>query len=120
MGKTSLVKQLLHAEGLGLLLIALVGYAWQGFHWWQFGLALFVPDLVMIGYLWGPKVGSICYNFGHFTLWPLSLLALGVLNNWQLGLQIGLIWLAHLGLDRMLGYGLKYPTQFKDTHLGRV
>ncbi|MCA0353953.1 MAG: DUF4260 domain-containing protein [Chloroflexi bacterium] len=120
MANSSLVKRLLHAEGLGLLLIAVLGYAWQGFSWWQFALALFAPDLVMLGYLWGPKVGSICYNFGHITLWPLSFLALGVLNNWQLGLQVGLIWLAHIGLDRMLGYGLKYPTQFKDTHLGRV
>ncbi|WP_110513382.1 DUF4260 domain-containing protein [Herpetosiphon llansteffanensis] len=120
MKTASLAKQLLHAEGLGLLLIAILGYAWQGFAWWQFALALFAPDLLMLGYLWGPKVGSICYNLGHVTLLPLSFLALGVVNDWRLGLQIGLIWLSHIGLDRMLGYGLKYPTQFKDTHLGRV
>lgn len=120
MKTASLAKHLLHAEGFGLLAIAVLGYAWQGFAWWQFALALFAPDLLMLGYLWGPKVGSICYNLGHVTLLPLSFLALGMVNDWRLGLQIGLIWLAHIGLDRMLGYGLKYPTQFKDTHLGRV
>jgi hypothetical protein len=107
-------------EGLVLLLAALGFYAWSGQSWWPFVILLLVPDLFMLGYLAGSKVGAAIYNFGHLLVWPVLLIGIGVLleNSFLLGL--GVIWLAHLGMDRVLGYGFKLPTGFKDTHLGRI
>jgi hypothetical protein len=112
--------RLLQLEGVVVLLLALFGFWMTQGNWWQFALLLLAPDLSMIGYLAGPRVGSITYNVFHNYFFPASLLALSVpafgLPLWH----IGLIWFAHIGMDRMLGYGLKYPTAFKDTHLQRV
>jgi hypothetical protein len=82
--------------------------------------ALLLPDLSMIGYLRGPGLGSITYNAAHHLVLALALLGLG----WWLGvgwlLLAGAVVLAHVGMDRALGYGLKLPTDFRDTHLGRI
>ncbi len=85
-------------------------------HWWIFPVLFFAPDLFMIGYLRDTKVGALLYNLGHSYFLP-SLL---VLYGWHhhLALAIGLIWLGHVGFDRMAGYGLKYDSSFKHTHLG--
>ena len=68
----------------------------------------------------GPRAGAATYNAVHTELWPIVIAALGVLADASLLTQVALIWLAHIGIDRVLGYGLKYPTAFEDTHLGRV
>ena len=77
-------------------------------------------DYVLAGYLAGPKVGASVYNALHTTIGPIALVAVGVLADTDWCVQLALIWLAHIGLDRLLGYGLKYPSAFKDTHLERV
>ena len=111
---------LLHVEGTVLLLMAIMFYGWSGGNWWLFALLFLAPDLAMVGYLRGKELGAVIYNTFHIYLWPALLAAIGVLTgNWLL-LQLSLIWFAHIGLDRMLGYGLKYPTDFKDTHFSRV
>ena len=74
----------------------------------------------MIGYLAGRRVGAICYNSAHTTLLPWALLLAGYFSGNSLALAIALIWFAHIGVDRALGYGLKYVTGFKDTHLGSI
>ena len=74
----------------------------------------------MIGYLAGRRVGAICYNCAHTTLLPWALLLSGYFSGNSLGLAVALIWIAHIGVDRALGYGLKYVTGFKDTHLGSI
>ena len=79
-----------------------------------------MPDLSMVGYLAGPRIGSVVYNLAHIYLWPLALIALASFTSSTLIMQLALIWSAHIGMDRMLGYGLKYPTAFKDTHLQRL
>jgi hypothetical protein len=79
-----------------------------------------VPDLSFGGYLAGPRVGAWAYNSLHTTVGPIALAIVGVLADRDWCVQLALIWLAHIGLDRLLGYGLKYPTAFKDTHLQRV
>jgi hypothetical protein len=107
-------------EGLTLLLAALGFYAWLGQSWWLFLILLLVPDLSMLGYVAGPKVGAATYNIGHLLVWPVLLIGIGVLLGTPLLLGLGTIWLAHLGMDRVLGYGFKLPTGFKDTHLGRI
>lgn len=116
-----MVGSLLRLEGVAVFLAA------TGYYFWGadgslllFVLLLFVPDISMIGYLKGPKLGAITYNVVHTYVAPIVLLVIGaVVNNALIGL-LGLILLAHLGLDRALGFGLKYTTEFKDTHLQRV
>jgi hypothetical protein len=107
-------------EGLVLLLAALARYAQLEQSWWLFLILLLAPDLFMLGYLAGPKVGAALYNVGHLLVWPVLLIGIGVLVVNPVLTGLGAIWLAHLGMDRVLGYGFKLPTGFKDTHLGRI
>jgi hypothetical protein len=77
-------------------------------------------DASMVGYLGGPRLGSITYNAAHNLVVPLALLALGWFTGTGWLLLSGAVFLTHIGLDRALGYGLKLPTDFRDTHLGRI
>ncbi len=113
-------RTLLHVEG-GIVLIAGVLAYWQvGGNWLLFAAVLFAPDLGMLGYLANPRVGARIYNLAHLLLWPAGLIVAGWFSGEALALQVGLIWLCHLGMDHLAGYGFKYPTAFKDTHLQRV
>jgi hypothetical protein len=112
--------RLLRLEGLALFVGALIVYFNQGYAWWLLVLLFLAPDLSFSGYIAGPRVGAAVYNVLHSTVGPIALAAVGVLSNTDWCVQLALIWLAHIGLDRLLGYGLKYPTAFKDTHLNRV
>lgn len=78
------------------------------------------PDLFMLGYLIGPRAGSAIYNVGHVLFIPVLLFLFGLATHRQTLMAVALIWLAHIFFDRLLGYGLKYPTFFKDTHLNRT
>ena len=78
------------------------------------------PDLSAVGYLAGPRVGAGSYNAADTYALPVILATAGWLAGAELAIQVGLIWIVHIGVDRALGYGLKYPTDFKDTHLQRV
>ncbi|GHO49464.1 DUF4260 domain-containing protein [Ktedonospora formicarum] len=113
-------KILLHIEGAAVLLVALILYFWQGGYWWLLLLLILAPDVSMLGYLAGNRVGAICYNIVHAYVLPLALALYGAIAGVPLILWLALIWFAHIGGDRALGYGLKYPTEFKDTHLQRV
>lgn len=112
--------RLLRLEGLALLVGSLVVYFHLGFGWLLLVVLFFVPDLSFAGYLAGPRIGSWAYNVAHTTLSPIALGVVGVLSETDWCVQLALIWLAHIGFDRLLGYGLKYPTAFKDTHLQRI
>jgi hypothetical protein len=113
-------RALLRLEGAVLLVAACLGYAQLGGSWVWFAALFLVPDLSMLGYLAGPRGGAAAYNLAHSNVTPALLAALSVLLAVP-ALSLGaLIWLAHIGFDRMLGYGLKYGTAFGDTHLGRV
>jgi hypothetical protein len=79
-----------------------------------------VPDISMIFYIAGPRIGSYAYNAMHSTIGPIAVTAFGVFLNQPLAIAVGLIWAAHVGIDRALGFGLKYATSFGDTHLGRI
>jgi hypothetical protein len=116
----SLPRVLLHTEGAVLLGLAILLYARNGQGWLLFAVLLLAPDLGMLGYLAGTRVGAAVYNAFHAYPAPGVLAALGLLTDRPLVVAIALIWFAHIGMDRLLGYGLKYPTDFKDTHLGRV
>jgi hypothetical protein len=114
----SLPALLLRLEGLLVFLGAVGVYAHLHYAGLVFLLLLFVPDLGMLGYAANPRVGSHTYNAMHTYVIPAALLAVASGSTALTG--IALIWLAHIGMDRTLGYGLKYPTTFKDTHLNQV
>ncbi len=111
---------LLRLEGLATLAAAVALYAGRGHSWWLFAAVLLAPDLAMLAYLAGPRWGSVGYNLAHTLIFPLVLLGAGVVLHRPLIEALALIWLAHIGMDRTVGYGLKYSTAFKHTHLERV
>ena len=81
---------------------------------------LLAPDVSMIGYLGGARLGSVTYNLVHNLVTALGLLAVGWFVPIAPLALVGAVLIAHVGMDRALGYGLKLPTDFKDTHLGRI
>ena len=113
------VASLLRLEGLAVLAAAVSAYAFIGGSWLLFALLLLAPDLAMIGYRFGPVGGAAAYNAAHTYLAPAALGAAGLALGAPTMQALALIWIAHIGLDRALGYGLKYPTGFGHTHLGR-
>ncbi len=111
---------LLRLEGAAVLALAIALYWHAGGSWLLFALLLLAPDLSMLGYLVGPRLGAACYNLIHSYVLPLLLFAYGWFTDGSPATWLALIWLAHIGMDRSIGYGLKYATAFKDTHLQRV
>ena len=111
---------LLRVEGIAVAVAAVALYAHGDHSWLLFALLILAPDLSMLGYLAGTRVGALVYDIVHTSAWPVALGAVGVLADSDSAVAVALIWLAHIGVDRALGYGLKYPTGFKDTHLQRV
>jgi hypothetical protein len=111
---------LLRAEGAALFVLSLFLYHLAGAGWGTFLLLFLGPDLFMIGYIWNPRIGSSLYNLVHTEIAPFILVILAPSAHRLPWLSFAIIWLAHIGLDRALGFGLKYPTGFKDTHLQRL
>ena len=110
---------LLRIEGALDLALSLIFFEAIHGSWLLFILLLLVPDLAMLGYLRGARLGTVCYNLVHTLVGPFLIVAYAYLTKSLWLLPYALIWTAHIGLDRMLGFGLKYPTRFGDTHLGK-
>jgi hypothetical protein len=110
-------RPLLHLEGAAVFVLSLLAYRWSHGSWLQFALLFLVPDLSMLGYLANVRVGSLMYNAIHTYIGPLALAAYSFETGHEMLLSLSFTWIAHIGLDRMFGFGLKYPTRFKDTHL---
>jgi hypothetical protein len=108
----------LRLEGAAVLVAAAALYAVVGASWLLFALLFLVPDLSLAGYAAGPRVGAIVYNVVHSYVGPVLLTAALAMAGLQPA--VALIWLAHIGFDRALGYGLKYSSGFSATHLGRI
>jgi hypothetical protein len=108
---------LLRLEGAAVLAIGAYTYHSSQGSWLLFALLFLAPDLSMAGYLINAAAGSITYNAIHTYIGPLSLAAYSLATDHHTAFLIALIWIAHIGFDRVLGFGLKYPTRFKDTHL---
>ncbi len=117
---SALPRRLLRLEGLAVLAGSLTLYFHFDYGWLLLVVLALAPDLSMLAYVWGTRAGALAYDVAHTETWPVALAVAGVLAREERLTQIGLIWLVHIGADRLLGYGLKYPTDFKDTHLQRV
>jgi hypothetical protein len=111
---------LLRLEGLVAATFALWLFGRTGGSWWLLVAFVLVPDLSMLGYLAGPRVGAATYNVVHTYVLPAVLAAYGVLTGAAFAVTLALIWVIHIGADRLLGFGLKYETGFKDTDLNRI
>jgi hypothetical protein len=114
------LRTMLRLEGLGLFLgMTLLYGVWDG-SWWIYAILFLAPDLSFVGYLGGPRTGAAVYNAAHSYMLPMALMTTGFVTASPLLLSIAIIWLAHIGFDRALGYGLKYASGFGVTHLGRI
>ena len=114
------VRALLRLEGVVLFAGMTLLYAlWDG-SWWVYAILFLAPDISFAAYLAGPKAGAIVYNAAHSYLLPVAMMTVGLAMASPLVLSIAMIWLAHIGIDRALGYGLKYQAGFAFTHLGRI
>jgi uncharacterized protein DUF4260 len=116
----TVVAAILRAEQIAIFVAGSVAYLALGGTWWLGIPLLFAIDFSMVGYLAGPRLGAITYNAGHNLV--IALLAFGI--GWWADVTwlelFGALWVAHIGMDRSLGYGLKLPSDFRDTHLGRI
>jgi hypothetical protein len=111
---------LLRIEGAAVFALALYLYHSMGASWGLFLLLFLWPDLFMVGYFANARLGAGLYNLSHLLAFPVVLAGVSYAQHRNGLLSFALIWVAHIELDRALGYGLKYPTFFKDTHLQRV
>jgi Domain of unknown function (DUF4260) len=114
------LRTLLRLEGLTLFAGMTLLYAVWGGSWWIYAILFLVPDISFAAYLAGPRVGAVVYNAAHSYMAPMALMVTGFAMTQPLILSIAMIWLAHIGIDRALGYGLKYSRGFSFTHLGRI
>jgi hypothetical protein len=112
------VTTLLRLEALAVLAASLAGYQILGGNWWLFALLILVPDLSIIGFAAGNRTGALIYNLVHSYAFALVLGAIGYFAGNIFVVTLALIWTTHIAADRVLGYGLKYPEGFGQTHLG--
>ena len=119
-GVTGTVRSLLRLEGLAVAALTAALYARSGTSWWLFAALWLTPDLSMLGYLYRPCWGARCYNAAHTYVVPGVLAVCALLLRANALLPLALIWANHIGVDRLLGYGLKYSDGFGFTHLGRL
>lgn len=114
------MKLTLKLEELAMLLLGVFAFGLLDFAWWWFLVLFLAPDLGMLGYFFGTKVGAFVYNLFHHKGIAILIWLLGFTLENQIFQLIGVILFAHASFDRMLGYGLKYETGFKFTHLGEI
>jgi len=117
---TGAVRSVLRLEGLCVLIAASLFYHKLGFGWGTFALFFLTPDISFLGYLAGLRVGTVTYNAAHSYIGAIACLVTGFLLLAPALSCAGIIWSAHIGFDRALGYGLKYSAGFGFTHLGII
>ena len=117
---TGAVRAVLRIEGRCMLIAALLVYSKLGLSWGTFALFFLTPDLSFLGYLAGPRLGALTYNTAHSYISAIACLVVGLFLSAPVFLSAGVIWCAHIGFDRALGYGLKYSAGFGFTHLGAI
>src|SRR6476660_8580767 len=114
------MKATLKLEELGMFLFGIYLYSLTGYQWWWFLVLILAPDVSMIGYLAGNKIGAFAYNLAHHKAAALAVYLAGIYFENLLLQLLGAILFSHSAMDRIFGYGLKYDTGFKFTHLGEI
>jgi uncharacterized membrane protein YhaH (DUF805 family) len=114
------VTRLLRLDGFAVAAAAIVAYVVIGGTWWLFALLILAPDLALAGRGLGEARAANVYNWVHSYTLPLVLGAIGHFAGIEWMLPVALIWATHIGVDRALGYGLKYPHAIEHTHLGLI
>lgn len=114
------MKLTLKLEELAMFLLGIFAFSLLDFAWWWFLVLFLAPDIGMLGYLFGNRTGALLYNLFHHKGLAILIWVLGFSLENQIFQLIGVILFAHASFDRMLGYGLKYETGFKFTHLGEI
>ncbi|MBL3729955.1 DUF4260 domain-containing protein [Lysinibacillus sp. HST-98] len=114
------LRKIISIEYILAFIITVSFYGHLNFPWLYFIVFLLLPDITMVGYLINTKIGALFYNMGHSFVLPAILMVIGLLTTTSIPLMATLIWLAHIFLDRALGYGLKYDDAFKKTHLQQI
>ncbi|MDR3476103.1 MAG: DUF4260 family protein [Devosia sp.] len=114
------VAALLRLEALLALGLAVAAYLHLGFSWWLAAALILAPDLSGVGYVWGPRAGAWAYDLAHTYVSPALLAGLGYAAGVPVLMALAAIWAAHIAIDRVVGYGLKFAGGAKDTHLSRL
>ncbi len=116
------MKKILQAEEAAELTIAVFALYLQPIQlsWWIWPIVFLAPDISMLGYFINTKIGAMSYNLIHHKLFSIAVLAAGYFGHNDLVLLTGLLLFAHTCFDRLMGYGLKYPDSFNNTHLGKI
>lgn len=117
---TSSVRSWLRLEAVVVAVAGTMVWAGMSGGWARFALFILIPDISFIGYVWGPRAGATIYNVAHSYVLPMAIGLVGAALDQRALLLTGALWMTHIGIDRALGYGLKYGTAFQDTHLGRI
>lgn len=116
----TVMRTLLHLEHLAILIACYASTVFIGHPWWLFLALLLLPDISMLGYLAGARVGAVVYNIFHHQGIAVALILLGWYGQYDWFFLAGIVMLGHSAMDRIFGYGLKYFSGFKDTHLGQI
>ena len=114
------MKNLVRLEEIALLILSIYALCFLNAQWWYYLLLLIGPDVSMLGYLVGPRVGAFTYNLFHHKFTAIALFLLGIISSTWMLQVIGAVLFGHSSLDRIFGYGLKYYSGFSDTHLGTI
>lgn len=115
-----IMKNLLKLEELALMVLGIFMFGLLGYQWWLLPVLILTPDVSMVGYLFGPKVGAICYNIAHHRGVAILLYFVGIYFMLPIVQLIGTILFIHTAMDRIFGFGLKYEKGFTFTHLGEI
>ena len=118
--RLSITRIFLILESVVIFIGALLIYLFLSGNWIIFLVLLFAMDIFAIGYIKNSRIGSIIYNIGHIYVWSIILIVIGILIDLNLLILFSLIWIAHISMDRAMGYGLKYPSDFKHTHMQKI
>lgn len=113
-----MTKIILHLEGLTVFIGSMLVYGMIDYSWWLFVILLLAPDLSILGYLKNERVGAYVYNIFHTYVLAFLVIGTGYFMEMKLLIGLGVIWISHIGMDRMFGFGLKYTDGFQSTHLG--
>ena len=112
------MRNTIRIEEAAMFALSIYLFNLTNFEYWWFAVLILVPDIGMLGYIAGSKTGAFTYNLTHHKAIAIVVLCLGWYFSIDWAELCGIIMFGHSSMDRILGYGLKYPDSFHHTHLG--